>query len=182
MIHWPKILSNKLAFQNMTASACFEEFHSFRLLLFFFFFPSTLFKEVSSIYLRAFSYLDLRAFKCLTDTMHFIYKNIGYSPFCIFFSFFQPSFPLMPTTELFKDFHSINLRAHLPKFHFSNMLITFVEFHRTLNLSPLRILPSFSLHCVCVYVCFTSSEYQMDLLSKLDHSNIFPSFTKYDLL
>ena len=60
-------------------------------------------------------------------------------------SFIQLSFPVMPTTELFKDFCSISLRAHLSKFlrHFSNVFIIFVEFHISPNLSLLRILASF---------------------------------------
>ena len=58
----------------------------------------------------------------------------------------------MPTTELFKDFCSISLRAHLSKFlsHFSNVFITFVEFHISPNLSLLRILASFFLDSVYV--------------------------------
>lgn len=93
-----------------------------------------MFKEISSIYLRAFSHLDHMAPNCLKDTMNFIYKTLSIVPFV--YSFVQLSFPVMPTTELFKDFCPISLRAHLSKFHFSNVFITFVEFHMTLPIYP----------------------------------------------
>ena len=79
LIHWPKILNNKLTFQNLIWQ-CQPVLRPF-ILLGFFFFSSALFKELSSVYLRAFSHSEHMAPKCLMDTMHFIYKIFCRVPF-----------------------------------------------------------------------------------------------------
>lgn len=93
LIHWPKILNNKLTFQNLRWQ-CQPILRTFILLGFFFFFFPFCFVQGTFLNLSE-NILAFRAYgSCLMDTMHFIYKIFCRVPFVYPFHSFSYLFQL----------------------------------------------------------------------------------------